>query len=412
MKLTINITGVARPSSIAVFAVVLSLCAWLFPDFGVLRKGFTVAEHPNLISAFILFSWYLLIFVSLSLGQKLGASLATPQPGKSNIPPFDSRTVYWIFTILSTIGVISTYFRIFHTLSFFQAVLYISLGQANRLKGTLYDEYNAGILSLRYLVLYSASLAIYRVVRFRKLSLLSVVNIALLAMTALLSSRLILIATVLVSAFLLNYGKKSIKISMAKLGLFAGILFIILSFLNSSRNSNFYAGRNLSFAEASVSEVITYLGSPFQVAMSAARRTDDIAGGRTDFYREFIDVEEELTTNSAFVQLHEQMGYVCWLYIGVICCFMGFMFSWLASFGRTSFLLPCGAILYGSAELWRLDLFQQGIFIVWFVMGIGVPGILLILGKRYVPSKPTSRTARRPATERTPRSTELPEAEL
>ncbi|MGA7316194.1 MAG: hypothetical protein WBX22_19745, partial [Silvibacterium sp.] len=235
MKLTINITGVARPSSIAVFAVVLSLCAWLFPDFGVLRKGFTVAEHPNLISAFILFSWYLLIFVSLSLGQKLGASLATPQPGKSNIPPFDSPTVYWIFTILSTIGVISTYFRIFHTLSFLQAVLYISLGQANRLKGTLYDEYNAGILSLRYLVLYSASLAIYRVVRFRKLSLLSVVNIALLAMTALLSSRLILIATVLVSAFLLNYGKKSIKISMAKLGVFAGIFFAILSFLNSSR---------------------------------------------------------------------------------------------------------------------------------------------------------------------------------
>ena len=69
------------------------------------------------------------------------------------------------------------------------------------------------------------------------------------------------------------------------------------------------------------------------------------------------------------------MGYTAWPYIGIVCCFMGFMFSWLSSFGKTSLLLPCGAILYGSAELWRIDLFRQGIFIVWFVAGIGVPAI-------------------------------------
>ena len=118
---------------------------------------------------------------------------------------------------------------------------------------------------------------------------------------------------------------------------------------------------------------ITYLGSPFNVALGAASRTDEIASGRTDLYREYIDIEPLLTTNSAFVQLHETMGYAAWPYIGIVCCFMGFMFSWLSSFGRTSLLLPCGAILYGSAELWRIDLFRQGIFIVWVVAGIGVP---------------------------------------
>src|SRR5271166_1330701 len=229
MKFKINITHVARPSSIVVFAVTLSLCAWLFPDFGVLRKGFTVAEHPNLISSFIIFSWYLLIFAGLSLGQKLGASLATRQPGNNTIPPLDSRTVYWTFTILSMIGVISTYFRIFHSLSFLQAVLYIYLGQANRLKGTLYDEYSAGILSLRYLVLYSASLAIYRIVKFRKLSPLNIANLALLAVTALISSRLILIATILISIFLLTFGKRYVRISLVKFGIFAGVLFAMLS---------------------------------------------------------------------------------------------------------------------------------------------------------------------------------------
>jgi hypothetical protein len=62
---------------------------------------------------------------------------------------------------------------------------------------------------------------------------------------------------------------------------------------------------------------------------------------------------------------------------------MGFVFEFLASFGKTVFLLPCGTILYGSAELWRLDLFHQGIFIVWFVMGIGLP-VFLIGGRRLL----------------------------
>jgi hypothetical protein len=384
MKLKINISGIMRPSGIALFAVILSFCAWLFPDFGTLRKGFTTPDHPDLLSSFILFSWYLLIFTSLILGQKLGVSFSAQRCTTTNIPPLDSLAIYWIFTILGAIGTTATLFRIFQTLPLLEAVIYIYMGQGNRLKNTLYGDYSAGILSLRYLVLYSASLAIYRIVRLRRLSLLNIANIALLAVTALISSRLILIATILISIFLLTFGKRTVRISLVRLGTFAGILFIILSLLNSSRNSNFYEARNLSFAEAGASEIITYLGAPFHVSIAAARRTDEIVAERPEFYRELIDVEEGLTTNSAFVQLHEQMGYACWFYISAICCLMGFMFSWLISFGRTSCLLPCGAILYASAELWRLDLFQQGIFIVWFVLGITIPVAFLLFGKHHL----------------------------
>jgi len=387
MKLEINIKGVARPSGIMVFASALSLCAWLFPDFGVLRKGFSVPEGLDLVSVFILFSWYLLIFASLAIGQRLGSFSSARRLEKKNIPSLDSLGVYWTFTIFGAIGTVSTFFRIFHTLPFVQAVLYIYLGQANRLKNTLYEDYRAGLFSLRYLVLYSASLAIYRIVKFRKLSFLSIVNILLLAATVLISSRLLLIATLLISVFLLTYGRRSIKIDLVRLGVTALVLFAILSILNSSRNSNFYARRNLSFTQASISEIVTYLGAPFQVALGAARATDEVAAGKPDSYREYIDIEESLTTNSAFVQLHEQMGYFSWLYISAVCCVMGFMFTWLSSFGKTAFLLPCGAILYGSAELWRLDLFQQGIFIVWFFMGIAVPTVFAILGKRSVPAR-------------------------
>jgi hypothetical protein len=382
MALKLNINWIMKPSGIALFAVALSFCAWLCPDFGVLRKGFDVTEHPSVFSSFILFSWYLLIFTGFIIGQRLGAASASPHREPINLPRLDSRPVYWIFTILGSIGTIATFVRIFRALPPIQAALYIYLGQANRLKNTLYDDYSAGILSLRYLVLFSASLAIYRSVKFRKISFLAVANIVLLAATVLISSRLILIATLVVSVFLITYGKRHIKISPIKLGICATILFLILSVLNSSRNSNFYTQHSQTFGEAGVSEIITYLGSPFNVALGAASRTDEIASGRTDLYREYIDIEPLLTTNSAFVQLHETRGYAAWPYIGIACCFMGFMFSWLSSFGKTSLLLPCGAILYGSAELWRIDLFRQGIFIVWVVAGIGVPLIVLPFSKQ------------------------------
>jgi hypothetical protein len=412
MRLKINIAGIKRPSHIMLLAVILSFCAWLCPDFGVLRKGFTAPEHPGPLEWFILFSWYLLIFTSLSLGQKLRASFAGPPHRRVNLPSLDSIGVYRTFTILAAVGTVSTLFRIFSTLPLLQALVYIYVGQANRLKITLYQDYSAGLLSLRYLVLYSASLAIYRIVKFRKLSFLNIANIVLLAMTTLISSRLILIATLVISAFLITYEKRSIKISVIKLAVAAGILFAVLSVLNSSRNSRFYANLNLSFTEASISEIVTYLGAPFHVSLGAARRTDEIAAGGTDLYREYIDIEEALTTNSAFVQLHEQMGYVSWLYIGVVSCFMGFMFSWLTSFGRTSFLLPSGAILYGSAELWRLDLFQEGIFIVWFVMGIGVPAAFAIFGKRSVARRSRPRRVRPAAPPNTPGNAEFPEPQM
>ena len=392
MKVKISIRAITRPSGLAMSAVFVSFLAWLCPDFGILRKGFTVAERPGLLAYFILLSWYLLIFASFKTGQALGTSLAPRRPVKE-VPPLESLAIYRAFTLLAAFGTISTLIRIFQVLSVPQAILFLYLGRANLLKNTLYENYSAGVLSLRYIVVYSASLAIYRTIKFKKVSLINVANILLLAGTVLISSRLILIATLLISFFLVTYGRGHISISVAKLCATAAILFAMLSLLNSSRNSNFYANRNLSLLEASISEIVTYLGAPFHVSIGAARRLDELTSGGPETYREFIDIEPELTTNSAFVHLHERLGYICWAYIAAACCGMGFVFCWLTSLGRTCLLLPCGAILYGSAELWRLDLFHQGIFVVWLVFGIGVPGAFLLLNKLRLPSDSGPRPA-------------------
>ena len=72
----------------ALFAVLLSCCGWLCPDFGILRKGFTVPEQPGPLAWFILVSWYVLVFVSLSLGQRLGV-LFTGERSGHGLPPLD-----------------------------------------------------------------------------------------------------------------------------------------------------------------------------------------------------------------------------------------------------------------------------------------------------------------------------------
>jgi hypothetical protein len=384
MNISIPPRVILKPSVVSMAAVSASVAAWLFPSFGVLRKGFDSPAHVEFSSCVVLACWYLLIFMSFNLGEKAGRMIALRESAaRGRVFNLDSNTLYYIFSFLSAIGIATTLIKIFQLLSLQQAIVFVVLGQANSLKEALYEEYSIGFVSLRYLVVYSASVALYRIIRRRSLRPLNILNVFMLGATALLSSRLILIATLLIVVFLLSSGKRSIRFSVPKLTLFAAILFLILSVLNLSRNLDYYERNRLSFGLAGVSEIVAYLGSPFQVAIGSAAVLDHLVAGGGETYRDYVDVEANLNTNSAFVHLHEQMGYGSWPYIAAICLFMGFVFEFLASFGKTVFLLPCGTILYGSAELWRLDLFHQGIFIVWFVMGIGLP-VFLIGGTRLL----------------------------
>jgi hypothetical protein len=270
-------------------------------------------------------------------------------------------------------------FKIFSYLSWQEAILRISLGQANALKNSIYDngEYNIGLVSLRYLILYPGSLALYRIIRSRSFSPANIFNVVMLALFIFLSSRLMFMAAFITTAFLLTYGRTSIRIGISKLTISAGLIFLLLSVLNISRNASFYESQRASFWVAGVSEILSYVGSPFQAAIGSAGITDRLVAG--DSYRNHVDIEETLNTNSAFVLEHEEMGYLCWPYIAFICLFMGFVFEALLSLGKTIFLLPAGAILYGSAELWRVELFHQGTFVVWFAIGIGLPAALMLV---------------------------------
>jgi hypothetical protein len=371
---------ILRPSVVSMIAMLASLAAWLFPSFGVLRKGFESSARLSLDAFVVLACWYLLIFICFSLGEKVGSFLIPRRNRATEISlDLNSDLIYYAFTILSAIGTITTLIRVFQALPAEEAIFAITLGQANALKDALYENYSIGLVSLRYLILYSASLALYRIIRFRSFAPINLFNVFMLGVGTFLASRLIFIATFLTVMFLLSFGKSSTRINIPKLLTLAALLFLLLAVLNYSRNKNYYDQNNLSFGLAGVSEILAYVGSPFQAEIGAAGATDDLVAGGDQTYRNYVDEEENLMTNSAFIHLHEQIGYSTWPYMAGMCLFMGFVFEALASLGKTIFLLPCGAILYASAELWRLDLFQQGTFIVWFVFGVGLPASLYAL---------------------------------
>ena len=334
----------------------------------------------------VLACWYLLIFTSFFIGQKIAELALAPRGCRLNsrLLNLDSNAIYLGFTLIGALGLGAMVTSILQNMTLARAIVFVSLGQANVLKDSIYEDYHIGIVSLRYVVLYPASVALYRMIRLKKYSLLNIFNVFMLALSSFLSFRLILIAAVVTTSLLVTFDKKSVSLSVAKIALIAGGLFLVLSVLNLSRNAGYYKRNQLSFAAAGLSEIVAYLGTPFQTAVGAVNVTDELAAQGpgnpirgTEPYRSYVDVGINYNTNSAFVALHQQMGYWCWPYVIVLCGFMGAVFTSLASLGKTYFLLPCGAILYASSELWRLDLFQQGTFIVWFVVGIGLPGFIL-----------------------------------
>jgi hypothetical protein len=373
MRLNLPLRYILNPATVLLLSVLMSAIAWSIPTFGTLHKGFKYQADLSFYSLLIIFCWYTCIFTCFYFGQKIGTWISRIIHIKSNMYDIDDPKYIYIFSVATVIGISITYYKILSQISLVTAVNYVMIYQANRLKESLYDNYSAGIMSLRYLIVFSASLAARRYIIYKKLSFMILLNIILLLLTALLSSRLLFIATLLNIIFITCYYKSHIQLKIVKGIAFLMIVFTVLSIFNFTRNAKYYDARDLSFWGAGVSEIIAYLGAPFQVSIGGAESIENVTNVPSETYRNYVDVERNLNTNSAFIYLHELLGYLAWPYIAVLALFMGFLFSFFVGFGNTIFMLPAAAILYAAAELWRLDLFQQGIFITWIFCSISLP---------------------------------------
>ena len=372
-KLWIGTEPLFRPSTLATLGLFLSAAAWFFPDIGGLKRGYDQPAHFTIQSVVLMADWWLMIYLGLRSGEIVGERISLRLTFARQIESLESNRIFVLFTALTALGLALTYAKILSSLSLVGALAFIAKGSGNELKASLYEQYSAGILSLRYLVIYSASLAVYRFVYVRRRDGLYAVNFLLLLASALLSSRLIFVATVLASLFLVLQRFERIRIRPLRIGLGALVVFIILASLNASRNANYYEKDNLYFWGGGASSIISYLSAPFQSSIGTGNHILEISGAPEDSYRDYVDIDETLNTNSSFVQNIETFGAVAWPGMALLTFSAGFLFAGLQRFGRTMFLLPCAAILYASSELWRLDLFRQGIFLVWLGGGIVLP---------------------------------------
>jgi hypothetical protein len=368
-----------KPSNISMVAAALSFLAWAFPRFGMLRKGFDKAAELDPVAILILAAWYMLIFFSFRVGQFFGTAPGGKYSQSPAVASLDANLPYYAFTIIAAVGVLAATVKVFGSLSFSAAFDFILSGNANAMKEAIYDDYQIGLLSLRYVEIYPAAIALYRLATRRRLSLSIVINLMLLLVCVLLSSRLMLIATLVTFFLLMNYNIRLRSVRLSRVVVLGALLFSLLAVFNYSRNFGFYEERGLSFWSSGFAEIITYLGGSTQVALGTAARTSDLVSSRDESYRELVDIEEQLNAPSAFVMLHQNMGYLCWLYMAVVCGTGGFVFSLLVAKGKTMYLLPCGAVLYSAADLWRINFFGQGIFIVLMVIGTGVPWFLSVV---------------------------------
>ncbi len=263
--------------------------------------------------------------------------------------------------------------------------------QFNQLKDALYENYNH-LYSLRYAASLVGGYALYRLIFQGKFGWLDALNLGLLLAAAALSARLLIAQAVLFAGGLavrfdqLRFVSTRV-IMLAVLGL--SLLVICFTWVRTAGSYREYFGVENPLAVTFL-EVQRYLGAPVQASVGVARiaidhpgrgstrnvikyvtptflhpadmRPNDNSGGVGEqWYLRKVDVEETLTTNSAFVEMYGDLGYWAFPIMAWIAFLMSVVGSYFFRAENLLCLIGC-VVLYGFFELWRTYYFAAGSF--------------------------------------------------
>jgi hypothetical protein len=191
-------SDIFTPIALTIFSLSLSIIAWLIPDFKFIYKGYEVPSEISVQSLLLLFDWYILIIFGFYLGNLIGKERVMKLIMPIKIVSLENKNIYYSFTVLSLIGLLVTYYKILKNIPANEIIISFLDGGGNILKETLYEQYSFGFVSLRYLVIYSSSLSLYKLYSDKKISLLFLLNTVMLFGIAIISSRLIFVSTIMV----------------------------------------------------------------------------------------------------------------------------------------------------------------------------------------------------------------------
>jgi hypothetical protein len=371
-----------RPYGAVLASVALSALAWSLPDLG-LRMGFAIREPLNIDGLSILLTWYALILVSSLVGFRAGRNIRLSRQ-TTGVLALSGNTPYLVISLVAWVGVSAAYVHIVQVIGWSGIRAAIARNTANDLKDALYTDYAIGLCSLRYVAAIAGGLAIFHFLEGRRPSLPDAASLLALIATAAVSSRLSMVWALLTGLSLWTAARSmGSRYPWRRLGLLAGAALVLLWVLNHSRNANYYERHGTESAVMSgFSEIRAYLGAPFQVSLGMANHLDlALAGVSSEHY---VDREGNLVTNSAFDQLLPQMGLFAFCYISATAFCYSLIAGLLLQLRRTYAFLGYPVILYAFAELWRVDLFRQGIFCTNMIAALGIPMLVRLITPRRV----------------------------
>jgi hypothetical protein len=357
-------------------SVLFSIGAWFIPDIPGLRRGFVESADLTVTSAAILLCWYLGLAIICIIGYGIG-HLVVPKLRMHGSIRFNNPLPYWVLTGLAAVGNLMALLVMFTQIGINEFIDLLMRGEGNRVRESLYSDYSIGIVSLRYVACASFALALFRVIQMGSRGWIEFFNLILLVVTSFVAGRLAILCTAIMFGFIyFSYdsrdSRRAPRIKIGQWLAMGGAAVLLLNVMSYSRNANFYEELGQGgFWESGFSEAVAYLGSPVQVSVSVANFMANF--GYPADYRDYTDIEQNLTTNSAFADIFSVSGYSGLVDFALRVFFWSLTLGYLARYSETYFAVPAGSIMYAFAEIWRIDMFSQGFFLTILLSTVAVP---------------------------------------
>lgn len=180
-----------RPHNIIVFTYTIVFIFWAFPSFDYFRKGFDQPLSLLSLGGLGLIIAIITAWCTAYLAYNIGKNTAPIRPGgKLSINQALPNNSYFIFIILSSIGLLAVFYSLIKSGGSSFIMDSIQTGKANELKKAMYEDYSIGVISLRYASIMCGALLIARRLSGLKNNLLDSAAVILVLCTALLSSSL------------------------------------------------------------------------------------------------------------------------------------------------------------------------------------------------------------------------------
>lgn len=357
-----------RPYWMFAFTSFLSFIAWLLPiSGGIYIKGFSPPQQFFTANLIYILVWDFGIFYIAFLGFYIGRRYSY-KPKNSKEINSDLRP-YYFFNFVGVIGLVSSYIHIIDESGIRLLIYQLFIHNGNFLKKELYNGYSIGIYSLRYVVIISSAIAIYRIVS-KKFHIMDLFNILSLLLLLIISSRLSLIISLVIASCLAITDEK-IRIGSRKIIISFVLIFSVLTVANYIRNANFYERFNINNPIfMNLVQIDAYLGTSFQGELATADHALLRDGLKLNLSEEsrITNIATNFNANSS---LNTLMNYY-----GIYGIIIGFVFSFFASFVMGSIrqnnkkIIFClyGVLLYCFSDLYRIFMFNKGIILTMIII--------------------------------------------